>query len=95
VRPAAGAVEAASSRFRAPDTRLGSRDLGPLGWLRINPLVVLGAAAVGPDRQATLPLPLPNDPKLSGIEVTLQAVGTHATLPPGARLSTVSWLRVR
>jgi hypothetical protein len=70
-------------------------DLGALGWLRLNPLVVLGAAAVGNDRQATLPLPIPNDPKLSGIEATLQSVGTHPTLPPGARLSTVSWLRVR
>ncbi len=69
--------------------------LGALGEVWINPWAFLGSTRAGRNSRASLALGLPNDSSLSGLKVGLQAVGSHRSLAPGHRLSTLVMLTVR
>ena len=69
--------------------------LGSLGLVGINPLVFLGTAQTGADQRSRLGIAIPNNSALSGLRIGLQALVTHASLPPGHRLSTPVVLTIR
>ena len=69
--------------------------LGALGDARILPFLPLGPGQVVSNRQSMSSLQLPNDASLKGARVGLQAVGTHSSLAPGIRLSTLTYLTLR
>lgn len=69
--------------------------VGLYGDSWISPYIPLGQARVGTDLVSTLGLQLPNDASLVGIRAGLQALTTSASLAPGIRLSTRSYLTVR
>ncbi|HMQ21287.1 MAG TPA: multicopper oxidase family protein [Planctomycetota bacterium] len=61
----------------------------------IAPYIPLGASLVGVGGMSTLSFHLPNDAGLVGVRAGLQALTTTATLAPGLRLSTLSYLTIR
>ncbi len=69
--------------------------LGLLGRLELWPFVGVGRAVVDQTRYARVPLAIPNATALRGVRVAFQAVATHATLSPGARISTRGVVVVR
>ena len=69
--------------------------LGNLGDAMISLYIPLGQAQVGSGRVARMALPIPNDPSLKGVRAGVQALVTHPKLPPGIRLSTLCYLRIR
>ncbi|GEM_PF-1144838 len=70
--------------------------LGSLGVLGIRPpLLYLGRTGTTARNVATIDLPIPGDPSLKGGRLGIQALATQASLKPGLRLSTRSYLTLR
>jgi FtsP/CotA-like multicopper oxidase with cupredoxin domain len=81
--------------FHLGGIRRTALDLGLLGTLALEPAFFAGAAVAGPAHVALLSLGIPLDPALVGLRAGNQCVATHATLAPGARLSTLDVVTVR